>query len=73
MITPEAVVLENEHGREFEIELGRFEQVQINTIQEAGSQNDKSLKSLHEGDGQEEAVEPIYENQWIRYFLDQSK
>jgi len=29
MITPEAILLQNENGREFEIEIGRFEHVKV--------------------------------------------
>lgn len=68
MITPEPLVLENESGRLFEIQLGRNEQVRVDTPNETAVEG-------AEGASQEapEETEPVTEEKWIQYKFDQSQ
>ena len=71
MITPEPITLENESGRVFEVELGRYEDIKVPKVS-----NDTSQKTIQksetaaEGD-QSQEVET--ERKWITYKLDQTK
>jgi hypothetical protein len=73
MITPDPVTMEHEQGRQFEIELGRTEQVKIEKSQSMikpsveGEEEKESIK------GEEEEEETQTEDKWIQYKFDQSK
>jgi hypothetical protein len=64
MITPEPIIMANENGREFEIQLGRFEQIK---------QRDESMMQMHSREGEETPAQPeasvdqnsAFETQWI--------
>lgn len=65
MITPEPINLETESGRQFEIQLGRHEQVPVET-------SEKPVSEAAEGEQtHEEEVATV--EKWIQYKFDQSK
>ena len=82
MITPEAVTMEQENGRQFQIELGKYQMVPVS---EEALANDASQKSISEanptdrkskmagssavGDAAEEG-DPSMEKKWFPYKLD---
>lgn len=67
MITPDPVNMENENGRLFQLELGKFERVKIDKSQDASQamqviqQNDKSGATISNQPGEDDDQ---YEKQW---------
>lgn len=70
MIIPEPIVLENESGRLFEIQLGRTEQVRVETTPLEGQAVEGAEAASQEAP---EETEPVTEEKWIQYKFDQSQ
>ena len=58
MITPDPVVMANENGREFEIEIGRIEDVKIDTTQTISQAPESSAKGIDPGVASKVSGEP---------------
>ena len=65
MITPPAVIIENEFGRLFRVELGRIEKDPVNDMV---SEHAKSSSNL---DTSQQQQQPSDEGTWVRYFASQ--
>ena len=69
MITPEPVEMQNESGREFELELGRYEQVPIVKNEEDKEGENTPAEANPEATNEE----PQTEEKWVQYKFDQTK
>ena len=66
MITPEAILLEGEMGREFSFELGRYEEVKIVTDKsKTPLESQVTIEGAEAAEGSQEDVETQYETKWI--------
>ena len=72
--TPEPITIDAENGRQFEVQLGRYEDCIIEKTQQTPAEKEGDMENPVSMEGEEqEEKEPETEKRWIQYKFDQTK